>query len=92
MGDHQISDHFLFVRVVRIVGNGTCERFIPDKLVQIGKERKIDWLYCPFCDARISLVEPEQQFIVATSSLTLVMDQAADKQRERETAQFVMGL
>src|SRR4030095_9590955 len=42
------------------------------------------------CDARISLVEREQQFATVPSSRAKEMDQVADTQREREADQLTL--
>jgi hypothetical protein len=68
----------------------TCDFVIPDKAIRLRKARNFDWLPCPVCAERVSLVEDVQQRTAEPSPRTKEMDQVADIQREREAAQSTL--
>src|SRR5262249_16251704 len=67
-----------------------CDTAITAVQIERRKARNFDWLPCPVCETRISLIEHELYHIAKSSSQTQKMDQAADKQREHETAQSIL--
>jgi TIR domain len=68
----------------------TCSFVIPDNATQLRRARNFDWLHCPVCDERVSLVEHEQQHMAVSSPHTQEMDQAANTQRDQEVAQSTL--
>jgi GTPase SAR1 family protein len=68
-----------------------CDTVISETQIQGRKARNLDWLNCPVCDTRVSLIEHEQQQRLSTPSpRTKEMDLVADTQREREADQLTL--
>jgi TIR domain len=84
---HALPDGF---SVHHVLACSTCHEVISEKTIRRRKERNFDWLPCPVCESRISFVEQGPQPLVSPSPRTNEMDQVADIQRERETAQSIL--
>ena len=64
-----------------------CGYRASDQLVNIRRERGLNWFDCPGCEKRVWLLDREERLNRATTSRVSEMDQAADVQRERAKAQ-----
>jgi hypothetical protein len=69
-------------KVRRITICNSCNTLITDEMVQRRRERNFDWLDCPVCGTRISLVEQDEPLTKAPSSDVQKMDRTADMQRD----------
>ena len=78
------------LKVRRVLSCDACKTPIPDEMIQRRRERNLDWLNCPVCDNQVSLVEHGPQTMIEPSLQAQKMDQAADRQREREAAQSML--
>jgi small GTP-binding protein len=74
----------------RILVCSACDFIVTDQLFRLRSERGFDWLDCPVCSTRISLVDQEAPTYRSVPSLIIEMDQAADQRREIETAASVV--
>lgn len=70
----------------RIFTCDECGFFVTEKLLRKRKEQNFDWIDCPGCDRRISLLDREKRLNIPPSQYVLAMDRAADHQRDREAA------
>ncbi|MFL5591536.1 MAG: toll/interleukin-1 receptor domain-containing protein [Ktedonobacteraceae bacterium] len=61
-----------------------------EQIVQSRLNLGLNWLNCPVCDQRISLLDREQPLTAAPSPAVQQMDRAADTQRDRATAQTIL--
>jgi WD40 repeat protein/GTPase SAR1 family protein len=61
-----------------------CSMVVTEQMVQLCKEHNLIELDCPICKTKISLLDREQRIPTLPTSLTQIMDHAADRQRERE--------
>ena len=71
----------------RIFVCGNCGEPLTEGQVRRRRERGYDWIECPVCGERISLLDREERLTEARSSRVLEMDRAADSQRDRAAAQ-----
>jgi WD40 repeat protein len=67
-----------------------CGFVVSEQLLRIRNERGFNWLDCPGCSTRIMLLDREQRLATTPSPHIIEMDQAADKQREREAVQSTL--
>lgn len=75
----------------RIIICPNCGLPLGEQHVKLRLNLGFDWIRCNVCDREISLLdESTDRFTVAPDSLILKMDQAADSQRERQTAQSIL--
>ena len=84
---HALPDGF---NVHHVLACSTCHEVISENTIRRRKERNFDWLPCPVCKSRISFAEQVPQPPISPSPRTNEMDQVADIQRERETAQSIL--
>ena len=63
-----------------------CGFLVSDQLVQFLAKRGYNGFQCPVCKTRVLLIDREERLKVVTPSRVPEMDQAADVQRARETA------
>jgi GTPase SAR1 family protein len=70
----------------RILTCDHCGVIVPGQMIQLRQERGFNWLDCPVCGNRISLLDREERLVAELSSSVLEIDYAADAQREREVA------
>src|SRR5262249_31211844 len=68
----------------------TCGISISNQIIRYRRAQNRDWLRCSACDTHINITEHIQQYTMLSSHRIQVMDYAADKQRERETAQSIL--
>ncbi len=73
-----LPDNF---KIRRIFVCTQCNTMLPNEMVQKRKERGINWLNCPVCDARVWLIEQGEPLTGVPSQGVQKMDQAADAQR-----------
>lgn len=74
----------------RIFTCDECGFCVTDQLIQIRNERGFNWLDCPGCGKRISLLDREERLAADLSIHILEMDRAADNQREIEAAKSTL--
>jgi WD40 repeat protein/GTPase SAR1 family protein len=76
-----------------IVKCPVCREPVPDRLVQVRRDKGFDWVTCPACEERISLAgETESATVVALPSPALLeMDRTANVRRDRSAAALVLA-
>jgi len=74
----------------RIFVCGGCGFVVTDQLVTLRFERGFNWLDCPACGTRDSLLDREERLSESRMAVVQSMDRAADEQRERATATSVI--
>src|SRR6202011_2186062 len=67
-----------------------CSFIVTDQLVKLRSARGFNWLDCPVCSTRISLLVREERISQKRLSFVQSMDLAADVKRERETAASIL--
>jgi hypothetical protein len=67
-----------------------CGEPITDRQAQLRRERGHQSINCPVCETEISLLDREERLTVPITSRVAEMDQAADAQRELETATMIL--
>jgi small GTP-binding protein len=75
-------------RYRRFVCEG-CGFVVTDQLIQLRTERGFNWVTCPGCGDRISLIDRKEHISSLRLSRVTDMDRAADAQRNLETAESV---
>ncbi len=70
----------------RIFNCSGCGFVVTDQLIRLRADRGFNWLACPVCTTRITLLDREERVAATPSPRVLEMDRAADKQRDREVA------
>lgn len=63
-----------------------CQYVVPDQVVEMRKERLFEWLDCPVCGNRISLVGPKDDTVPAKPAWISKMNRVANQQRDKATA------
>jgi len=74
----------------RILVCNHCHTVMTEQIVQSRLNLGHNWLNCPVCDRRISLLDREETLTAAPSLAVQQMDRAADTQRDRATAQTIL--
>ena len=67
-----------------------CRFVVTDQLVKLRSERGFNWVDCPVCGTRVSLLDREERLSEGRLAVVQSMDRAADEQRERATATSVI--
>ncbi len=68
-----------------------CGEPLTDRQARRRRERGFDWLGCPVCEARVSLLDREERLVVTPPyDLLPAMDRAADAGRERDAATAIL--
>ncbi len=67
-----------------------CGTPVTDRQAQLRRERGFNWLDCPVCDTRVSLLDREERLVAVPPSAVPAMDRAADAGRERDAAVAVL--
>ncbi len=68
----------------------TCGTLVSDLQVIRRQQRGFNWIACPVCDTKISLLDGEERLIATPTSVVLDMNRMVDRQRDREVAQSAM--
>ncbi len=74
----------------RILVCNHCHTVMTEQILQSRLNLGHNWLNCPVCDQRISLIDREEPLTAAPSPAVQQMDRAADTQRDRATAQTIL--
>ncbi|GAK58731.1 WD-repeat protein [Candidatus Vecturithrix granuli] len=74
----------------RIVACDQCHEQIPDSMILRLRELGRTNMTCPVCESPISLLDREKRLIAVDTSSLAKMDQAANAQRQRDTASMVL--
>ncbi len=72
------------LKIRRVVICSVCNWIVSEQTIRMLTLREATDFNCPICQSVISLVDREEQLTVTDSQQMLVMDRAADKQREIE--------
>jgi small GTP-binding protein len=78
------------IRMRRIFVCSGCEFLVTEQLVKLRLARGFNWVDCPACGNRISLLNLEERLQKVSSSLVSEMDRAANAQRDREAAKSIL--
>jgi GTPase SAR1 family protein len=68
-----------------------CGLVLTDQLVRLRTERGFNWLDCPVCATRLSLLDREERLEMARPSAVPKMDHAADVGRDLDTAAAILA-
>lgn len=74
----------------RVVACEQCHERIPDSMILRLRGLGRTSITCPVCEAPISLLDREERLIAVDTSSLAKMDQAANAQRQRDTASMVL--
>jgi hypothetical protein len=90
-------EEFIHAQLVRRAATGTirrrrifacraCGTAVSDKIVSRRIEHGYNWLSCPICDQRVSLLDQQERVAASRETKVGEMDRAADARRDREAA------
>lgn len=74
----------------RVVACEQCGEVIPDSMIARLRELGRTSMTCPICESSISLLDREERLIAVDTGSLAKMDQAANAQRQRDTASMVL--
>ncbi len=63
-----------------------CQYVVPDQVVEMRKERFFEWVDCPVCGNRISLIGPKDETVPAKPAWITKMNRVANQQRDKAEA------
>ncbi|HEY4383500.1 MAG TPA: hypothetical protein VGN34_03355 [Ktedonobacteraceae bacterium] len=90
-----IYNHLLFrvqaetIQRQRIFSCDTCKTPLTNLQVQKRLQLGFEWIGCPVCETRISLIDDDKRSKLINPSFVSEMNKNADKERESKTTQFV---
>jgi GTPase SAR1 family protein len=67
-----------------------CSLVVTDQLQRLRRDRGFDWVDCPVCFKRVSLLDRQERLDAARVAGIPEMDQAADAAREREVSELII--
>lgn len=77
------------IRRRRVFVCSSCGFAVTDQLVRLRRERSLNWVDCPNCQIRISLLDKEERLTAGPAPAVQEMDRAADRQRDLAVAESV---
>src|SRR5438105_1538094 len=77
------------IRRRRMFVCSSCGFAVTDQLVRLKRERGLNWVDCPVCQTRISLLDKEERLTAEPAPAVQEMDRAADRQRDLAVAESV---